>query len=454
MSLDLANVRAIARREYLARGRTRTFRGATILLVVVGLVVALAPVLLRYLDRGSGPTTIEVAVGDSNPSVDVVFALGSILNSTSASASSGAGSGSGAGAAEGSGIDTPTYRVIATTDPAASLERVQSGRSAGLLTLRRDSAGDLAFGYATRAAPIERLPQLVRQAVISIVIQDRLTKAGIPPLDQAKLFAPPSFALEAADPTSPSVPTTGEEYLNSFSISFVLSIVLFMAILLYGQWIAYSVAEEKSSRVMEIMLGAATPFQLLAGKVLGVGALALTQYVIVFVPAVVALIFQDKIAALVLGGSGTAALPAGLSLGLVIAFGFFFILGFLLFAVLYAGAAALVSRTEDINQIVAPLTLVSTIGYLIAVWSTTGVIEASSPLIRILSFVPFFSPYLMLPRIGTGTASFGEVTVAIAILAASVPIALWFAARLYSAGVLLYGQRPSIRGLMRVLGTQ
>src|SRR5205807_38189 len=120
-------------------------------------------------------------------------------------------------------------------------------------------------------------------------------------------------------------------------------------------------------------------------------------------PAAVAVLFQDRIAALILGGTtGAVALPAGLSIPLLLAFGAFFVLGFALYAVLYAGAAALVSRTEDINQIIAPLTFISTAGYLLTVWSSTGVLASDSPLVAALSFVPFFSPYLMLTRMGTG----------------------------------------------------
>jgi ABC-2 type transport system permease protein len=459
MNLDLSNVRAIARREYLARFRTRTFRMVTVLLVVLALGVALAPVLIRYLDQRGGPTTIEVSVGDSKPSVDVVTALGGILNvaatdATGSGASTGGSTGSGGATGSGSGSGaaaTPKYRVVAATDPAAARERVRSGASAGLLELSRTASGELAFNYLTSASIVDRLPQIVRQAAISIVIQDRLTKAGIPPLDQVRLFAPPTFALEPVDPSRAGQQTSAESYINGFTVGFVLAIVLFMAIIMYGQWIAYSVAEEKSSRVMEVILGAATPFQLLAGKVLGVGALALTQYAIVFVPAVVALLFQDKIAALILGGEGSVALPAGISIGLLAAFGLFFLLGFSLYAMLYAGAAALVSRTEDINQIIAPLTLLSTAGYLVATYSSTGLIASDSVLVKVLSFVPFSSPYLMLSRIGAGTTTVPEVVLAIAILAVSVPVALWVAARLYAGGVLMYGQRPSIRLLFRVL---
>src|SRR4051794_40723531 len=84
MSLELSNVTAVARREYLARARTRTFRITTILLVIAALGVALAPILIRWVDRGSGPTSIEVSVGTSKPSVDVAAALSGSLNGSSA----------------------------------------------------------------------------------------------------------------------------------------------------------------------------------------------------------------------------------------------------------------------------------------------------------------------------------------------------------------------------------
>jgi ABC-2 type transport system permease protein len=119
--------------------------------------------------------------------------------------------------------------------------------------------------------------------------------------------------------------------------------------------------------------------------------------------------------------------------------------------VLYAGAAALVSRTEDINQIVAPMTLLSTAGYLVAVYSSTGILDPNSKLVVVMSYIPFFSPYLMLSRLGAGLAGPIDVLIALVLLAVTVPLALWVAARLYSAGVLMYGQRPSLRLMVRVL---
>ena len=124
---------------------------------------------------------------------------------------------------------------------------------------------------------------------------------------------------------------------------------------------------------------------------------------------------------------------------------------FALYSVLYAGAAALVSRTEDINQIIAPMTLISTAGYLVAVWSSTGILSPDSKVVIVMSYIPFFSPYLMLTRIGAGTATPFDIALSLAILVISVPAALWVASRFYAAGVLLYGQRPSVRLMLRVI---
>ncbi|HYK96436.1 MAG TPA: ABC transporter permease [Candidatus Dormibacteraeota bacterium] len=439
MRLDRSNVTAIARREYLARARTRTFKLTTVVLVIAGLAIALAPVILRAVFGEGKQTTIDVIVGSSNPAVDVGATVAAVLNTP-------------VGGGPANPADKPPYRVDTVTDDAAARAAVQKGDVAGLLIVSRPTAGgDLSFTYVTKASALDRVTPLVQQAATFIEQKDRLVRFGLSAADQARLSTPAAWHVQPADPNAPKTASPGD-IANGFAAGFVLAIILFMAIVLYGQWIAYSVAEEKSSRVMEVILGAATPFELLGGKVVGVGALAITQYVIVFVPALLALVFQSQIAALVLGGSASAvAVPQGLSIGLLVAFGVFFVLGFALYAVLYAGAAALVSRTEDINQMVAPMTLISTAGYLVAVYSSTGLIDPSSTFVVVMSFIPFFSPYLMLSRLGAGLAGPVEVVVALVLLAVTVPVALWVAARLYSAGVLMYGQRPSLRLMLRVL---
>jgi ABC-2 type transport system permease protein len=432
----------------MSRARTRTFRITTVVLVAGGIALALAPVLFQWLEGESRGDRVEVVVGDAAPNLDVVTALGQILNAASGPSIPVAGQ-----------DVAPKFVVIAGADVAAARAHVLDGSSYAALALARapDAAGDLAFDLYSKDGALSRKVQLIRQAAISITIQDRLTRAGVSPIDQAHLFTPPAFEVLPADPKAPPGVNPNDNP-TGFLVGFGLSIAIFMAIILYGQWIAYSVAEEKNSRVMEVVLAAATPFQLLSGKVIGVGALAILQYVIVAIPMIVAIVFQGQVAALLLGGAaggagagGGGASSAGISLGTIAAFGVLFVLGFAIYACLYAGAASLVSRQEEINQIVAPLTFVSVAGYLVATYAGTGLIPIDSPLVIVLSFVPLFSPYLMLTRLSLGTAGLADVAVAVALLALSIPAVLWLAARLYRSGVLMYGQSPSPRTLWRAL---
>ena len=438
----IPNITAVARREFMSRARTRTFRITTVVLVIAGIGLALAPILFQWLEGAGGKgDRVEVVVGDSAPNVDVVTALGQILNTASGPSSPVAGQ------------DTaPKFNVVASTDLAAARKDVLDGSSTAVLALARDAATqDLSFDLYSKDSALNRKVQLIRQAAISISIQDRLTRAGVSPIDQARLFTPPSFDVLPADPNAKPGLNPADDP-TAFLVGFGLSIAIFMAIILYGQWIAYSVAEEKNSRVMEIVLAAATPFQLLAGKVVGVGGLAILQYVIVAIPMILAIVFQGQLAALILGGAASAVtIPTGIQFGTIGAFGVLFVLGFAIYACLYAGAASLVSRQEEINQIVAPLTFVSVAGYLVATYAGTGLIPIDSPLVVILSFVPLFSPYLMLTRISLGTAGALDFAVAVVLLALAIPAVLWFAARLYRSGVLMYGQSPSPRTLWRAL---
>lgn len=435
------NIVAIARREFGYRARSRAFRFSTIILVVAGVALALTPTILAFLDRDSTGDRIEVVVGDANPQVDVVLALGAILNTAGPTIP-----------APGQDDPPPRFVVVAAPDLATARADIVAGDAVAALALGRSANGDLKFELYSNDGGLSRRNQLLRQATIAIAIQDRLTRAGVPPVDQATLFNPPEFTTLPADPAdTPAGPQDPAEATTSFFIGFGLSIAIFMAIILYGQWIAFSVAEEKSTRVMEIVLAAATPFQLLAGKVVGVGLLALLQYVIVAVPILAVVVFQGQIAALLLGGTPSGGLPEGLSVAMLLAFGGMLVLGFGLYASLYAGAASLVSRQEDVNSIIAPLTFVSVGGYLVASYVGTGVLPIDSPIVVALSFVPLFSPYLMLSRYGLDTATSLEVVISMVLVLITIPLALWLAARLYRAGVLLYGQPPSPRTLWRAL---
>ncbi|MHB8892075.1 MAG: ABC transporter permease [Candidatus Limnocylindrales bacterium] len=433
-----SNIRTIARREYIVRVRTRTFAWGSALLMIGVVIIALLPVIVRQVDRVDA-TRIAVAAPTPELGSRMVASLTGILN---------AGNTTGEPAA----AESLDFTVTSVADVTAGRDAIIAGHLTALLGVERDASGELAFTLYTNENAAGRTASLVRQAANTIAIADRLDRLGIQAGDQATLFSPAPFQVTWPDParTEP-VPDTlamvGQDLL-----AFGMTILIFMIIVMYGNWIAMSVVEEKSSRVMEVVLNAATPFQLLTGKVFGVGAVAITQYGAVVLSGGLALLLQDPIANVVLGEQGTAvALPEGLTPGLLLLFGVYGVLGFLLYASLYAAAGSLVSRQEDVTAAVMPMTLVSTAGYIVGVYAAMGLLDIRAGWIVALTQVPFLSPFMMLGRIATGAAQPWEILLSVALLVVSIGIALWLASRIYAAGVLLYGQRPGARALWHLV---
>ncbi len=429
MGTNLRNILVVARREFTVRARTRAYRFGTVLLVIGAAAVALAPVGIRWIDR---QVTTKVAVASTTQlGFDPVARFAVVVN---------AGSPTGDPAFDVSGIAADVARP--------AVER--GGYSAVLLIDRPVAGGELALTVITKEPPGAKTSVLVQQAASAIAIADRLARLGIAPADQANLFAPAAVTVEPPTPPKPGQPPeTGLEFTAHALLGQVLVIFLFMAIILYGQWIATSVAEEKASRVVEIVLTAATPFQLLGGKVLGVGGLGLVQFAVAVGAALLGIVLQGQIAALAFGEeAGSIELPTGLTADVFVVFAVLFVLGFLLYAVLYAAAGSTVSRMEDVNNVVTPMSLVGVVGYFVAVYLAAGLIPADAAWVTALSFVPFFSPYMILSRFLVGEAGPLDVALGAAILIVSIVVCLWVAARIYEAGLLAYGQKAGIRRLL------
>ena len=432
---DLRNILAVARREFIVRARTRTFLVSTAVLVLVALAVGFAPVVISYFNRES--THVAVYVGASDLHGDPVATLDALLNP--------------ADSGETGANNAPTFSVRQSTDLAADRELVRTGQLNAVLDVERGATGDVAFTVYTSEPSSSRTAAISRQAATSIAVADRLGRLGLDPASQTSLFVPPDLAFRSPDPTASSVvPDTLAQEVADLAVISALEMFLLLAIIMYGTWIAQSVVEEKSSRMMEIILAAATPMQVLAGKVLGVSGAALLQFGAVLAAVVAALLLQGQVAAIVLG-DGQAGVPSGLTPELLIAFSVLFVLGFVLYAVLFAAIGSLVSRQEDVSQIVTPLTLAASAGYLVAVYTSIGTFDPNAPWVAALSWVPFLSPYMMLSRLGVGTAGVPEVALSVLILLITIVAATWIAGRVYAAGVLMYGQKPSIRGMWKAI---
>lgn len=419
------NALHVAKREYLFRVRGRAFLITTALLAVVVAGFTMLPTFLGAFGVGEPP---EIAVHDEagDLSTDPTTTLRMTL----------------AAASEATGEDGPT--VVTADDPDEAAQRVRDGELDGLLTISRGAGDELSFEYLSDQGPTSQTRILVTQAANAMTISDRLERAGLTPEESAAIFAPPDFTVTPADPDAAD--DDDEDFGGSLLLSYIVVVLTFMAILTYGNWVAQSVAEEKSGRVMELLITAATPRQLLTGKVLGTGAAGLTQYVVMVAAVIIGLAATGPVSSM-LGVSGQQPfeLPA-LDPVFVIGFTAFFLLGFLLYSTLYAAAGSMVSRIEDVQQAVGPLIYLAMAGYFVSFFAPN---DPNGQLVAIASVVPFFSPYLMPSRMLLGDPAAWEIALALVLLAATLVIAVWVAARIYSAGVLLYGQRVGIRSVLR-----
>jgi ABC-2 type transport system permease protein len=430
----ISNVLAVARRELVARAATRTYAVTTLILVLAAAAVGLAPVAIGYFTPGV--THVAVYVGAPDLAGDPVATLDTLLNPGPAAAETG----------------DSAFVVSLSTDLAADRGAVLDGRLTALLDVERDDAGELAFTVYTNQPDDGTTAMISRQAATSIAVADRLGHLGLAPAQQAGLFAGAAVTIRSPDPSKPVESSRAiAQQIADVAVIVAVEMFLLLAIVLYGTWIAQSVVEEKSSRMMEVILSAASPFELLTGKVLGVSAAALLQLAAVVVTAGLALGVEGQVAALVLGETASVGLPSGLSPSMLVALTVFFVLGFLLYAVLFAAAGSLVSRQEDVSAMTTPMLLLVMLGYLVALYASLGTIQMDAPWVVALSWVPFLSPYMMLSRFNAGVVGPFEVALAALLLAATIVLMAWVAARIYSAGVLLYGQKASLRVMWRAV---
>jgi ABC-2 type transport system permease protein len=199
---------------------------------------------------------------------------------------------------------------------------------------------------------------------------------------------------------------------------------------------------------MELLISAASPTQLVLGKVVGIGIAGLVQYLAILVPAILALVLQDPVARVVGLSGGVGSPLAGIEPSLFVAYGAFFVLGFTLYALIYAAAGSLVSRVEDLQVIALPTSLISIAGYLMAVLALTG---GFSSTLRVASLVPFWSPFVMFTRLTVGRVEPWELVLAYGLLLLAIGLVAALAIRVYTAGVILYGQRPGPGRLLRAI---
>lgn len=424
----LPNAVVVAGREFRERVRSRLFFLSTVFLAGLAVFVAFTPILVQAVDRGSS-LQIAVVAADDDLAEEAQAVLDGVLN----------------GGLAGPRGDAPAYVFVRRTDPVATQAEVEALLLDAALVIEREPSGRLSFTFYSGETVGADRAQLVGVGALAVAILD--WTANLRPSDGPAFQMPRLDLIAAGGPSAGGVPLGGAEFASRRILGIVFVVLVFITTIIYGMWVAAGVVAEKSGRVMELLLGAASPAQLVVGKVVGIGLAGGLQFVVVLVPALLALVAQERIGEALFGSRGSlAGSLVALSPGLLAAFAVFFILGFALYALVYAAAGSLVSRPEDLQVISLPLSLVAIAGYLQAVLALTG---GTAGFVRIASYVPFWSPFVMLTRLSVGRVEVWELVLAVGLLAATIPLVAVIAIRVYATGVLLYGQRPSIAAFVR-----
>lgn len=238
----------------------------------------------------------------------------------------------------------------------------------------------------------------------------------------------------------------GKDQIKNYFYTYIMIFALYMVILLYGQMVATNVATEKSSRAMEVLITSAKPVSMMFGKVIASCLAGFVQLLAVFGSAFLFYnLNKDS-----WGDNGIVASIFDMPIELLIFMLVFFILGFVIYAFLFGAVGSTVSKLEDINTAVMPITMLFVIAFMVVMFSLAGN-SVDTPVMVVCSYIPFTSPMAMFTRIAMSSVPWYEITISIAILVASVIGVGVLSAKIYRVGVLMYGNAPKPKDLIKAL---
>ncbi|HET8560349.1 MAG TPA: ABC transporter permease [Marmoricola sp.] len=388
-------IRLVAGREVVMRLRSKAYRIIT--LVMVGLVVGFALVM-------------QVVTG--HHSADRVGLVPATRQLAPAVAAAAAGAGQ-------------QVRTVVVTDVAAGRRQVAAGRLDALVS---GLEGDR-LQVVVRESLDTGLQATLTRAVAQTALDRQISRLGGDPAQVARAVAQARVHTQALQPPQSFDP-------QRLAVGSVAGILVYFALVGTGQGVATGVVEEKSSRVVELLLATIRPWQLMAGKVVGIGLMGLLQVVIVGVAGVLA----GEL-------SGALHLSLGTSVGVVAWLVVWFVLGFTIYSLVFAGLGALVSRQEEVAGATAPATTFLVVGYVVGI-----TVLPSSPdntLVAILSLLPVFSPTLMPMRLAMGAVPVWQTLLSLLLAVATIPLLVVLAGRLYRNGVVRTGAKVSLRAALR-----
>ena len=430
------NIRLIIGREYKNQVTQRIFIIMSIILLVIVFLAAFIPTIVQFVTAGTASQTQVVMVNEAGPIAGLNGAtltsyIGSELNGTT------------------TGSRAP-YAI--SSQPAASLSslhnQLKNGKLDILLVLARATNQDLRFTYDTNASATNdsNLPTIQGLTQL-LTFLDTAHRLGLTSQETQRLSAAPDVTVVYTQQSQNTRPDS--ELTAGILLAVAGCILIFISITLYAGRVAVGVAEEKSSRVMELLLNAATPLQLMVGKIVGIGAAGLTQMACLVAVGIGALLLQSPIQAALFGSSagGLSQYLTSVSVPFYLLFLVYFLLGFFLYATIYAGLGSMVKRQDEVQSAIVLPQILLTSGYVLIF---LAVQSPDATWVKVLSFIPFWTPTLMLVRLAAGTVYWWDIALSIVLMLVTICACAWFSVRIYRFGVLMYGQKLGFGQLLKL----
>jgi len=417
---------AVAKREYLERVRSKWFAIATLLgpFLMAALIVVPAWLAMRSMQSSKLSDIVILDATETELGNTVARSLAGGVQGDSSFAR----------------VQSVAPAQLAQAESTV-MRDVIAKRVEGYLVLDSSSARGVAARYAGRNAStipdMERIERTVEQAVLV----NRLQDAGLD-AERVQELSRVNLRLSTERITDRG---RGGSGAGNIAVAFGASFVLYMLIVLYGQTILRGVIDEKNNRVAEVVVASVKPESLLAGKVLGVGAVALTQLAVWVMSMLLIIQYRGPIFARLGIPNANVPMP-DVSATAAITLLLFFVLGFVLYAALFAAVGAMVSNEQDAQQAATPVIILIVMS---AVFIQPVMLNPTSTTNKIISWIPFSAPILMPVRTSIIPVPWYELLLVMLGLAIACFVCVWIAARIYRVGILMYGKRPSLMELAR-----
>ncbi|MFY9223551.1 MAG: ABC transporter permease [Blastocatellia bacterium] len=413
----------VIKREFLERVVSKWFIIGTLLGPILMAVLILAPLLVAKLDTSDRKVTVVSLDNDTELLASIEKRLSNKKDPIGQSKY----------VVKTLGIadekELPAIREKLTKE-------IKDGDLNGYLLLKKTDKDYSADFFAENVSDFGTIRQL-EDATSGSIIERRLSQAGMDPNQINELSKPIDIKTKKLVESG-----TKEDSGQTMILGLIMMVILYTTMIIYGMTVLRGIVEEKQSRIVEVIISSISPLELMFGKIIGIGLVGLLQFTVWSLFAAVL-----PMALATMSVASPANLPE-IPKALLIYFVIYFVLGYFLYATLFALAGSIVSNDQDAQSVQMPITMLLIIA---TIFSSLIIRDPNGTASVILSLVPFFGPILMFLRIAVQTPPIWQIVLSLGLMVVTIIVCSWLAAKIYRVGILMYGKRPTVPELIKWL---